>query len=64
MNQHGGDLNPFFREGLYEDPGSLGDEIRSWPQYRTAMRVIRLWLKKHEARRREDAAKSHAADSA
>jgi hypothetical protein len=50
MNQHGGDLNPFFREGLYEDAGSLGDEIRGWPQYNTAMDVIRLWLKKHDRR--------------
>ena len=53
MNQHGGELNPFFREGLYEDAGSLGDEIRHWPQYTMAMRVIRLWLKKHDARMQE-----------
>ena len=53
MNQHGGELNPFFREGLYEDPGSLGDEIRGWPQYTLAMRVIRLWLRKHDGRQEE-----------
>lgn len=58
MNKYGGDLNPFFREGLYEDEGSLGDEIREWPQYRVALDVIRLWLRKY------DGAKSDAADAA
>lgn len=48
MSRYGNDLNPFFREGLYEDEGSLGDEIRNWPQYQQAINVIRLWLQKHD----------------
>jgi hypothetical protein len=45
--RYGNDWNPFFREGLYEDEGSLGDEIRDWPEYKTALEVIRNMLRKH-----------------
>ena len=49
--RHGNNWNPFFSEGLYEDEGGLGDEIRDWPEYETAMQVIRNWLRKHDALR-------------
>lgn len=35
-----GDWNPWFREGLYEEEESLGEEIRSWPEYHTARQII------------------------
>ena len=47
--RYGNDWNPFFGEGLYENDGSLGDEIRGWPEYRAATMVIRNWLRKHDA---------------
>jgi len=42
-----GDWNPWFREGFYE--GSTGEEIRGWPDYRTAKDVIREMIRKHDA---------------
>jgi hypothetical protein len=56
IQRYGGDLNPFFREGLYEDEGSLGDEVRDWPQYESAMEIVRLWLRKHDKRVEDEAA--------
>lgn len=44
--RHGNEWNPFFRDALYDEPGSLGDEIRGWPEYRTAKMVIKNWLKR------------------
>jgi hypothetical protein len=48
--RYGNDWNPWFREGIFEDEGSLGDEIRGWPEYQSAMMVVRNWLKKHGAK--------------
>lgn len=38
------DWNPWFRDGLYD--GDAGEEIREWPDYRTAKDVIRNMLRK------------------
>lgn len=46
--QRTGSWNPWFTEGLYEDLEAMGDEIRSWPQHKSAMEVIRRMVKKHE----------------
>jgi len=43
-----GSWNPWFTEGLYEDLEAMGDEIRSWPQHKSALDVIRRMVKKHE----------------
>lgn len=56
--RYGNDWNPFFRDALFDDEGSLGDEIRSWPEYKSAMLVIRNWLRRHRA------AESDATDAA
>lgn len=46
--RYGNDWNPFFREGLYEDEGSLGDEIRGWPEYKSALMVVDNMIRKNE----------------
>ncbi len=43
-----GSWDPWFREAMYEDPEAMGDEIRSWPQHKTAMTVIRNMLRKFD----------------
>ena len=45
-----GSWDPWFREGTYEDSEGMGEEIRHWPEYTTAMEVIRNMLRKHDAR--------------
>jgi hypothetical protein len=51
--RYGNDWNPFFRDSLYDDEGSLGDEIRSWPEYKAARMMIRRWVENDEKRRAE-----------
>lgn len=46
-----GDWNPFFRDGMYDDEGSMGEEIRSWPDYQTAKDVVREMLRRHDNER-------------
>jgi len=43
-----GDWNPWFREALYNGDGHMGEEIRGWPEYRTAMDVIRNMMRKFD----------------
>ncbi len=43
-----GSWNPWFREGMYEDAEGMGDEIRSWPQHKAAMDVIRNMLRRYD----------------
>jgi hypothetical protein len=62
--RYGNDWNPFFREGLFEDEGSLGDEIRGWPEYEGAKMVIRNWIRKHDKRRQADGHEPDAANDA
>jgi hypothetical protein len=46
--RYGNDWNPFLKDALYDDEGSLGDEIRSWPEYREALSVIEMWMRREE----------------
>lgn len=48
LKQRHGDWDPWFREGAYQDPESLGDEIRSWPEYRTGREIITFMTRKLE----------------
>lgn len=52
--RYGNDWNPFFTEGLYEDEGSLGDEIRGWPEYKDAKAIIRRWIERDDERSTAD----------
>ncbi len=47
-HRHGGSWEPWFREGTYDEEGSLGDEIRQWPGYKEAIDVVRLMLRKFD----------------
>jgi hypothetical protein len=47
--RYGDDWNPWFREGLYDEPEGLGDEIRSWPEYDTALEIVRVMLRRQDA---------------
>ncbi len=42
-SRHGG-FDLFFLDRQYDEEGSLGDEIREWPDYKTARKVINRWL--------------------
>lgn len=46
--RYGNEWNPFFQDGLYEDEGSLGDEIKGWPEFQSARDVIRNMLRRHD----------------
>lgn len=43
-----GDWNPFFRDGMYDAEGSMGEEIREWPDYKVALEIIRRMIKRME----------------
>lgn len=42
--RHGGSWNPWFRESTYDDEGSLGDEIREWPEYKGGLMIVENML--------------------
>lgn len=48
--RHGGSWIPWFQEGTYDDEGSLGDEIRQWPEYKEALDVVRLFMRRNNER--------------
>lgn len=52
--RYGNDWNPFFRDTLFDEEGSLGDEIRGWPEYQSARNVIAAWVKREDERRAKD----------
>ena len=49
--RYGNDWNPFFRDTLFDEEGSLGDEVRGWPEYKSARQVIANWVKREDQRR-------------
>jgi len=44
----GNDWNPWMGEGVWD--GEMGEELREWPQYKTAKDIVRLWIAKHDRR--------------
>jgi hypothetical protein len=46
--RHGGDWIPWLRDGMYDDEGSLGDEIREWPEYERGLTVVRHMLERFD----------------
>lgn len=52
--RHGDDWSPWMGEGLWEDEDGMGDVLRSWPDYEVAMKIIRLWIRKHDKKDAED----------
>jgi hypothetical protein len=57
-SRYGDDWNPWFREGLWVDEGALGEEVRAWPEYQTALEIVRNMLRKqddnHRRKREKD----------
>jgi len=54
--RHGGSWVPWFQEDMYEAEGSLGDEIREWPEYQQALNIVRLMLRKYRDGEKEKSA--------
>ncbi len=46
--RHGDDWSPWFGEGMWEDAAGMGEIIRDWPEYKTAVKIVRLFLKRQE----------------
>jgi len=44
-NRHDGDWSPWWLDRMYDDPESIGDEIRQWSDYKVARRMVIRWLK-------------------
>jgi len=46
--RHGGDWMPWFQDGLYDADDGLGAEVREWPEFKTAMEIIRNMLRRFD----------------
>ena len=46
--RHGDDWSPWFGEGMWEAADGMGEVIREWPEYETAKKIVRLYLKREE----------------
>jgi hypothetical protein len=46
--RHGDDWDPWFGEGMWEDEGAMGDVIREFSEYQTAVKIVRLFLQRQE----------------
>jgi hypothetical protein len=44
----GTDWEPWFGESVWEEPDALGDEIRDWPEYDTAMKIVKKFIERSE----------------
>jgi len=53
-NRHGDDWEPFFGEHGWEDPDGFAAEMRGWAEYKTALDIVRLWIKRHDKRVRDE----------
>ncbi len=49
-NRHGNDWAPWFGESTWEDPDRMAEEIRGWPDYKTAKDIVKLFLKRQDGR--------------
>jgi len=47
-NKYGDDWSPWFAESMWQDEGALGEVLREWPEYQTANRIIKHWIRKME----------------
>lgn len=41
-----------YGEDMWTNPDGMAAELRDWSDYRVATDIVRLWLKKHDARER------------
>jgi len=46
--RHGDDWLPWFGEACWDAEDSLGENIREWPDYKAAKKIVRLFIKRME----------------
>jgi len=47
-NRFGDDWNPWAGEAMFEDDDSIGEEIRTWPDYKQARAIVERMIEKHD----------------
>jgi len=52
-NRHGNDWAPWFGESTWEDEDRMAEEIRDWPDYKTAKDIVKLFIKRQDGREKE-----------
>lgn len=52
-SRHGTDWAPWFGESVWEEEGHMADEIRGWPDYKTAKDIVKLFIKRQDGREKE-----------
>jgi hypothetical protein len=60
-SRHSTDWEPWFGEGVWEEEGRLGDEIRGWPDYKTAKDIVKLFLKRQDGRIKDEQGRAASA---
>ncbi len=46
--RHGDDWAPWFGEGMWESEDGMGEVIRDWPEYKTALKIVKLFIQRSE----------------
>ena len=49
-----GDWEWLYGENMWESEEGMAAEMREWPEYATAKDILRLWLKKHNEREKQN----------
>ncbi len=49
-SRHGTDWEPWFGESVWEDDGRMAEEIRTWPDYKVAKDIVKIFLKRQDLR--------------
>ena len=48
--RHGNDWNPWIQEDLWEGEDGLAEEVRSWAEYKEAMQLVRLFIRRNDGK--------------
>ena len=48
LGQRHGGWEWLFGEHMWQDPEGIADEIREWPEYKTATDIVRLWIQRDD----------------
>ncbi|MHC4316813.1 MAG: hypothetical protein ACYSW3_30600 [Planctomycetota bacterium] len=46
--RYGTDWEPWFGEDTWECEDRMADEIRGWPDYKTAKDIVKLFIRRHD----------------
>ena len=47
-SRYGGDWQPWFGEEMWHGIDCMGEEIREWPDYAEALKIVELFMKRSE----------------